>query len=54
MEFEKEYYGDKKFEIFNKVEFQKYIDNFIIKHSKNKTYVMIGLNIITHFVIALN
>jgi adenylate kinase family enzyme len=42
-DFIKKYYGDKKFDIIDKVEYQKYIDNFVKKHS-SKPLIFVGLN----------
>ena len=42
-DFIKKYYGDKKFDIFDKLEYQKYIDNFVKKHSF-KPLIFVGLN----------
>jgi len=42
-EFIKEYYGDKKFDIIDKIEYQNFIDNFVKKHSK-KPLIFVGLN----------
>ena len=42
-DFIKEYYGDTKFDIIDKVEYQKYIDNFCKKHSV-KPLIFVGLN----------
>ena len=42
-DFIKEYYGDTKFDIIDKVEYQKYIDNFCKKHSL-KPLIFLGLN----------
>lgn len=41
-EFIKEYYGDKKWTIIDKIAYQKYIDNFI--NEQNKPIVFVGLN----------
>ena len=46
-DFIKEYYKDKKFDIIDMTEYQKYIDNFVEKHSKKpskKSLIFVGLN----------
>lgn len=42
-DFIKKYYGNKKFDVIDKVEYQKYIDNFVKKHS-SKPLIFVGLN----------
>jgi adenylate kinase family enzyme len=42
-DFIKKYYGDKQFDIIDKVEYQKYIDNFVKKRS-SKPLIFVGLN----------
>jgi hypothetical protein len=42
-DFIKKYYGNKKFDIIDKEEYQKYIDGFVKKHS-SKPLVLVGLN----------
>ena len=42
-DFIKKYYGDKKFDIIDKVEYQKYIDNFVKTHL-SKPLIFVGLN----------
>ena len=41
-DFIKKYYGNKKFDIIDKVEYQKYIDNFVKKHA-SKPLIFVGL-----------
>ena len=42
-DFIKAYYGNKKFDIIDKEEYQKYIDGFVKKHS-SKPLIFVGLN----------
>ena len=42
-DFIKKNYGNKKFDIIDKVEYQKYIDNFVKKHA-SKPLIFVGLN----------
>ena len=42
-DFIQKYYGDNKFDIIDKLEYQKYIDNFVKKHSF-KPLIFVGLN----------
>jgi len=42
-DFIKDFYGDNRFDIIDKNEYQKYIDKFIEKHS-TKTLIFVGLN----------
>jgi energy-coupling factor transporter ATP-binding protein EcfA2 len=42
-DFIKEYYGNKKFDIIDKVEYQKYIDN-IVNNNSSKPLIFVGLN----------
>ena len=42
-DFIKKYYGDKKFDIIDKLEYQIYIDNFVNKHSFTPL-IFVGLN----------
>ena len=43
-EFIEEYYGDRKWTIIDKEEYQKYIDKFISKQKHNKPIIFVGLN----------
>ena len=47
-DFIQKYYGDNKFDIIDKLEYQKYIDNFVKKHSF-KPLIFVGLNNIPHY-----
>jgi len=42
-DFIKKYYGDKKFDIIDKIEYQNYIDNFVKTHL-SKPLIFVGLN----------
>ena len=42
-DFIKKNYGNKRFDIIDKVEYQKYIDNFVKQHS-SKPLIFVGLN----------
>ena len=43
IDFIKKNYGNKKFDVIDKVEYQKYIDDFVKKHS-SKPLIFVGLN----------